>query len=109
VYLPTQDDSSDSPEPGRAALPAWKVPRGVDLALVGRAALAEIEPPDLRVAVVARGEALVVEVLEGVAPHGDEELMLVDHHGPYEVLRRDVDVGGAAPRVRLTLAPWPRR
>jgi hypothetical protein len=91
-------------------LPVWMVPRGVDLALLGRASLDEVEPPDLRVRIVARSDAtLVAEVIEGVAPYDGDALMVVERRGAYEVLHRDVRAGEGTPCVRLTLAPWPRR
>jgi len=91
-------------------LPAWLVPRGVDLALLGRASLDAIEPPDLRVKLVAEsGHTVLAEVVEGIAPYDAETLLYLERHGAYEVLHRDVFAGGRTPRVRLTLAPWPRR
>jgi hypothetical protein len=94
-------------------VPVWTFRRGLDLALVadvadGRA-VEDVEPPDLRVRVLAAdGGTLTVRVVDGVAAYDADELLYVPGRGPYEVLRRDVSPGRDGPRVVLTLAPFRR-
>ena len=51
------------------------------------------------------GDTITVQVVEGRAPLGPDELLYVGGRGAFEVARRE-DWDG---RVLLTLAAWPRR
>jgi hypothetical protein len=94
----------------RETIAVWEFDREIGVELATRAALDQLEPPDLEVVLLAtRGDAITVQVVEGSVSDSDS-VLYVAGRGLYEVLRSEawppVEPEGP-PRVLLTLKSWP--
>lgn len=64
-------------------------------------------PSDLRIRLLSStGDTISALAMDEVVPPLDDSVLYVQHHGAYEVVRRETWPGG---RVLLTLEAWPRR
>lgn len=90
-----------------SVLLAWEYPRGTDVGEMAEVALDEEPPPDLLARLLSsRGDAITVQVVDGVSPVNPEALIYVQGEGVFELLRREPWPGG---RTLLVLGAWPRR
>jgi hypothetical protein len=91
---------------------AWGFERAIPHDLATEAALHEVEPPDLRLAIVAnRGDHLTVQVVAGDAPLPDG-WVYVKARGLFEVIRAErwpASTGGVLDRLLLVLRAYPMR
>ncbi len=97
----------------RALLDVWGFDREENLAAGTVVAIDRLSPPDFRVSLLrSYGDAIVVELLEGV-PSGDPDAVFyLERLGLYELARREdwpPALGEDRPRTLLTLAAFPRR
>ena len=91
---------------------AWGFDREIPYDLAIRAALHEVEPPDLTLALVAeRSDYLTAQVVSGAAPLPDG-WVYVKARGLFEITRAETwpaTAAGGGPRVLLTLRAYPTR
>ena len=93
-------------------LAAWGFERDIPADLAIDAALHEIEPPDLALALVAnRGDHITVQVLKGQPPLPDG-FIYVKRHRLFEIVRAErwpALPGGTGERLLLILRAYPSR
>jgi len=84
----------------------WKIPRGIDLALVADVATGQLLEPDLRVEVVSQAtDSITVQIIEGEVPDDPAEILFLAGRGAYVVVRRFWWPAVAGRDVLMTLVP----
>ena len=94
-----------------SVLLAWEYPRGTDVNEMVEVAPDEHPPPDLLARLLSsRGDAITLQVVDGVSPVDPEALIFVQGRGAIELLRREHELlrreqwpGG---RTLLVLWEW---
>ena len=90
-----------------SVLLAWEYPRGTNVGEMAEVALDEVPPPDLLARLLSsRGDAITVQVVDGVSPVNPEALLYIQGHGAFELLKREPWPGG---RTLLVLNAWAGR
>ena len=90
----------------RRGIGAWKVPRGIDLALLVDVASDQILEPDLRVEIVSQApDSITVQVVEGEVPDDPTEVLFIADRGAFVVARRFWWPAVAGRDLLLTLVP----